>query len=269
MQRRVAARIGLIGITLGLTALPGAAPADELDCMVQPEQTVVVASTQIGVVSEVAVDRGDVVETGQVVARLVSTTEQAAVTLAKARADSDAELQGSQARLDFETRRVERGRELRKQGVVSVKDLDEWESSLVVAQANLVQARDNRSMARLELARAQAALDLRTIRSPLHGVVVEVMLRPGEYADPPQVMKLAQIDPLRIEAYAPVSLLGKLHVGMPATVIPEVGREYEAKVAVVDRVVDAASGTFGIRATMPNPDHAVLAGLRCKIRFQP
>ena len=237
--------------------------------MIQPEQTVTVASPLIGVVSEVSVDRGDLVETGQVVARLVSTTDQAAVALAKARADSDAEVKGSQARLDFETRRVDRGRELRAKGVASVVDLDEWESSLVVAQANLVEARVNHTLAKLELVRAQAALELRTIRSPLHGVVVEVMLRPGEYADPPQVMKLAQIDPLRIESYAPVSMLGKLRVGMPAKVVPEVGTEYEAKIVVVDRVVDAASGTFGVRATMPNPDHAMLAGLRCKIRFQP
>ena len=265
MRRAVAARIGWIGIALCGTA----ASAEELDCMVQPEQTVVVAAPQIGVVSEVAVDRGDLVETGKVVARLVATTEQAAVALAKAKADSDAELKGSQARLDFELRRVERGRELRKQGVVSVKDLDEWESSLVVAQANLVQATENRTLAKLDLARAQAAYDLRTIKSPLTGVVVEVMLRPGEYADPPQVMKLAQIDPLRVEAYAPVSLLGKLAVGMPVTVIPETGKEHTAKISVIDRVVDAASGTFGIRATMSNPDHAVLAGLRCKMRFAP
>ena len=267
MRKRVAAGIECVGIALCLTA--GAARADELDCMVQPEQTVVVAAPLIGVVSEVTVDRGDLVETGKVVARLVSTTEQATVALAKAKADSDAELQGSKARLDFETRRVDRGRELRNQGVVSLVDLDEWESSLVVAQANLVQATENRTLSRLELARAQAALDLRTIKSPLSGVVVDVMLRPGEYADPPQVMKLAQIDPLRIEAYAPVSLLGKLRVGMPVTVVPEVGKERAAKITVVDRVVDAASGTFGIRATMPNPEHAVLAGLRCKIRFQP
>jgi RND family efflux transporter MFP subunit len=267
MRRRVPARAWLVGIGLCGTAL--SLRAEDLDCMIQPEQTVVVAAPQIGVVSEVLVDRGDLVKTGQVVARLVSTTEQAAVALAKARAESDAELQGSQARLDFETRRVERGRELRKQGVVSVKDLDEWESSLVVAEANLVQSRDNKNMARLELARAQAALELRTIHSPLDGVVVEIMLRPGEYADPPQVMKLAQIDPLRIEAYAPVAMLGHLEVGMPVKVAPEVGSPRDAKIVVVDRVVDGASGTFGVRASMPNPDHAVLAGLRCKMSFQP
>jgi multidrug efflux pump subunit AcrA (membrane-fusion protein) len=31
----------------------------------------------------------------------------------------------------------------------------------------------------------------------------------------------------------------------------------------VDKIVDAASRTFRARLTLPNPDHAVLAGVRC------
>jgi multidrug efflux pump subunit AcrA (membrane-fusion protein) len=38
-------------------------------------------------------------------------------------------------------------------------------------------------------------------------------------------------------------------------------------VSIVDRVIDAASGTFGVRLTMPNPGHAVPAGLKCMVEF--
>jgi multidrug efflux pump subunit AcrA (membrane-fusion protein) len=41
----------------------------------------------------------------------------------------------------------------------------------------------------------------------------------------------------------------------------------EAKVTVVDRVVDAASGTFGVRLELPNPGYKLPAGLKCKTRF--
>jgi multidrug efflux pump subunit AcrA (membrane-fusion protein) len=47
-----------------------------------------------------------------------------------------------------------------------------------------------------------------------------------------------------------------------------VGGRHAATVAVVDRVVDAASGTFGIRLLLPNPDLALPAGLRCRVRFE-
>ena len=42
---------------------------------------------------------------------------------------------------------------------------------------------------------------------------------------------------------------------------------YQARVKVVDQVVDAASGTFGVRLELPNPGYRLPAGLKCKVRF--
>ena len=83
-------------------------------------------------------------------------------------------------------------------------------------------------------------------------------------------MKLAQIDPLRVEVFAPISLLGKLKTGMRADVRPEGKWQplYQAKIIVVNKVVDSASGTFGVRLEMPNPNNAISAGLACSVEFQ-
>ena len=43
--------------------------------------------------------------------------------------------------------------------------------------------------------------------------------------------------------------------------------EYLALVTIIDRVYDAASGTFGMRLELPNPDNTMPAGLRCTIDF--
>ena len=40
-----------------------------------------------------------------------------------------------------------------------------------------------------------------------------------------------------------------------------------SEVVVVDHVVDAASGTFGVRLALPNPDHSLPAGLKCHVSF--
>jgi hypothetical protein len=40
---------------------------------------------------------------------------------------------------------------------------------------------------------------------------------------------------------------------------------YLATVECVDRVADAASGTYGARLSPPNPDYKISAGLRCKL----
>jgi multidrug efflux pump subunit AcrA (membrane-fusion protein) len=101
-------------------------------------------------------------------------------------------------------------------------------------------------------------------------VVVDRLLSPGELARQTPVMKLAQVDPLRVEVYAPLSLLGKLKTGMNANVRPEGKRQpvYQAKIMVVNRVVDSASGTFGVRLEIPNANKAIAAGLACTVDFR-
>lgn len=241
----------------------------ELECLIQPERTVKVSAPVEAIVTSIWVERGAIVEQDQIVAMLEASVEEAAVASARARAGNTAAVQGAKARLEFEEKRLERSRELFRQGVISDTELDELESAQIIAHADLLRAQEDRTLAELQLRTAEASLKLRTVRSPLKGVVVDRILAAGEYADPPQLLEMAQIDPLRVEVYAPVSLLGSIEVGMTGRVMPEqpVGGVYEAEVAVVDRVVDAASGTFGIRLALPNSDYALPAGLRCRVQF--
>ncbi len=94
-------------------------------------------------------------------------------------------------------------------------------------------------------------------------------MSPGELAQQEKILKIAQIDPLNVEVIAPVEMFGSIKTGMRAKVRPEdpVGRAYRASVKVVDRVVDAASGTFGVRLELPNPRHRIPAGVKCNVRF--
>ena len=43
--------------------------------------------------------------------------------------------------------------------------------------------------------------------------------------------------------------------------------EHEAEVTIVDRVIDAASSTFGVRLTLPNDEAQIPSGLKCSVRF--
>ena len=118
--------------------------------------------------------------------------------------------------------------------------------------------------------RARAALlNLRTIRSPIDGVVVERTLGPGDAFDQAHLLSVAQIDPLVVEVFVPLKEFGKIQIGMLAEVVPEqpVGGRYQAKVTVVDRVFDAASATISVRLELPNPYYALPAGLKCEVRF--
>ena len=63
--------------------------------------------------------------------------------------------------------------------------------------------------------------------------------------------------------------VGRLRPGMKAEVQaePPLSGRYQATVLVVDRVVDSASGTFGVRLELPNPKGEVPAGVKCRVSF--
>jgi hypothetical protein len=83
------------------------------------------------------------------------------------------------------------------------------------------------------------------------------------------MLRLAQIDPLRVEVIVPVSAFGMIEVGQIAIVQPEepVVGNYQAEIVIVDRVADAASGTFRVALDLPNPDYSLPSGLKCMVQF--
>ena len=133
-------------------------------------------------------------------------------------------------------------------------------------------ARESRQLAELEVKRAEELLAQRSIYSPVTGVVVAVLLRPGELTSSNQkdpIVKVMEVDPLNVELVLPLSQFGKIKVGQRARVMPEqpVGGVYSAAVEVVDSTLDAASGTFGVRLKLPNPGGRIPAGVKCRARF--
>jgi len=240
----------------------------EFDCLIQPKMVLKLGTPVPGLISELLVDRGAIVKKGDVIAKLESGVEEAAVALAKARAENDATIRSNHAKLEFQRRKDERMKQLRKNETVSFAIADEAETAARVAQSELDEAKMNLELAQLELARASEVLKQRTIRSPINGVVVARALGPGEYAfDQGHLVTVSQIDPLNVEVYLPLSHFGRIRLGTSAQVYPEVGGEYAAIVTIVDQVFDAASATIGVRLELPNPDYALPAGLKCQVRF--
>ena len=170
----------------------------------------------------------------------------------------------------FSARKLERAQDLYKSNSIAKHELDEAQTEKILAEMAYLEAVDNKRMAELEWRRATASLNLHSILSPLTGVVVERLLSPGELARQTPIVKLAQINPLRVEVFAPLSWLGKLKTGMKADVRPEGSGQptYSAKVTIVNPVVDSASGTFGVRLEMPNPNNLLPSGLACTVNFQ-
>jgi RND family efflux transporter MFP subunit len=249
-MRLLSAGLSLSLVSIGAFAQSVQAPqlgsesSGGYECLVEPHTVVNVGSPVDGVLELVAVNRGDWVRKGQVLAQLQSGVEAAAVKL-------------SQAHVEYGLRKVERNEALYEKQLISAQDRDE-----LVTEVHLRQQ---------ELNKDQETLKLRTIISPIDGVVVERKLAPGEFirSDKSVVLKLAQINPLNVEVIAPSRLFGSVLVGNRGRVnlAPFFPGSYQARVVVVDKVVDAASGTLGVRLELPNPDNKIPAGIKCRVTF--
>ena len=223
-----------------------AAPVMRMDnvesiCLVEPSLEVNVGTPVDGIVEAVHADRGDVVAPGQVLARMGSGVEQAAVELQTAKAE-------------FGARKRMRNEELQKKQLISQQELDE----LVTEQR----------LAELELHERQEQLKLRAVLSPISGVVVDRFRNRGDIVKQEKIFRLVQLDPLHIETVVPSSRFGRVQIGQVFDVTLQLGGgKQKAKVINVDRVIDAGSGTFRVRLALPNPGMKMPPGQRCNVNF--
>ncbi|GFO63473.1 efflux RND transporter periplasmic adaptor subunit [Geomonas paludis] len=237
-------RVFVVGICalLFLAGISAASAVEEFEGVIYPSEVVKVSSSAAGILEEVTVERGDLVRKGQVLARLKSGQERAARDLAL-------------ANVEFLRRKMERNAGLVRKKLVSANENDELETDLRKAQ--------------LQLEELEEKLKSRTVVSTIDGVVTERLMAPGDYVGEAPIFKLACLDPLRVDVVIPVRSFGLVKRGMRAEIRPEapVGGRYYGRVAIVDKVVDAASSTFMARVDVANPSMQVPSGLRCRVRF--
>jgi len=269
MRASTAPRIGVLCLALAVPA----AVAAEFDCVMDPRQVVEVRSTVEGLIEKIAVDRGDFVAKGQVLIQLDAAVERASAALALQRSQLEGAIRSGESRVDYSSKKHGRQEELFKQNFISAQSRDEAATERKLAESELKEALDNRRVAELEYKRQTEVLKLKTIVSPLNGVVMERLMHPGDVAEAgvgrKPILKLADIDTLNVEVILPVEAYGRVKLGAKVDVIPDapVGGKYQAVVTVVDRVLDAASGTFGVRLELPNRSRKLPAGMRCKASF--
>jgi len=67
-----------------------------------------------------------------------------------------------------------------------------------------------------------------------------------------------------------IQMFGRILPGMTGTIVPELLQygERTATVTIVDKVIDSASSTFGVRLKLPNAEHQMPSGMNCLVRFE-
>jgi RND family efflux transporter MFP subunit len=199
-----------------------------------------------GVIGRIAVDAGDSVHAGQVLAQIEP-------------AEADAQL--AQAReLDAKAGRdLERGEHLYKDEVLSLEQLQNLRTQREIAAAQLSAAQFNHGYAR--------------IQAPADGVVLYKLAQEHELVNPGQAVLVVSAGQRGYVLRAAVAdrELPQLAPGLAATIridaLPE--RELTGHLTLQSRASDAASGLFPVEITLDPLDLRLASGMVASARLQP
>ena len=265
-------RVGALTLVMTLV-LPSWAAANGFECLLEPWQVVEVRAPVDGMIATIAVNRGDTIRKGQALVVLQSEAEKMALESAAYRSRMEGQIAAARNRIDYATKKLARLEDLKKGNFLSAQAGDEALAEKRLAESELQSAMEARELARIEWVRTRELLALRTMTAPFAGVVIDRMLNPGDLAESGSgrkpVLKVAQIDPIRADVPLPATLFGQVKPGTKATVTSVVGGgRFDATVRSVDRVIDAASGTFVARLEVPNSQGLVPGGARCSASIE-
>lgn len=211
-----------------------------------------------GVLQAMLVEEGDRVKKGQILFRLRSSAQDLGVRQAEA-ALATAEVAAASA--ETELRRTQA---LRESDSVAPAVLDQVKARHDAAVAQVAQARAAINSAR------QASSDT-VVTAPFAGIVASRMASVGETVTmmPPTVVLVIQdIDSLEVRANLPESALATVREGSPVRVrFPAIDVSRVVPILRVNPSVNPMTRTIEVVAEVPNPDHALKAGMLVECDF--
>jgi RND family efflux transporter MFP subunit len=206
----------------------------------------VVKARAAGELQGLTVREGDVVQAGQVIARVDPTEYQARVKQAQEQADS------AKAQFDIAQRQWDNNKALVDQGFISKTALDTSQSNF-----NSAQATHKAALAAVDVARK--AMDDTVLRAPIAGVVSQRLAQPGErVAVEAKVIEIVDLSRLELEATLSAADSVQVRVGQEATLQIE-GSAKPVAARVVRINPSAQSGSRSVLAYLAIAD---ASGLR-------
>ena len=220
-----------------------------------------------GYLDRIAYQEGDLVKEGQLLFQLDPKPFQAQLEAARG------ELQAQQARFTTAEANLKRVRPLTEQNALSQADLDRAQGDFDTAKAAVYAARAKVTEAELNLGYA-------SIRSPVTGLAGRALQRQGAFvnaqSESANLTYVAAIDPIwvtfsisqnQMSEWRESALKGQI-VGPPEedyevdVVLPDGMRfEHSGKISFADPSFSQDTGSFMVRAVLPNPKRELRPGM--------
>ncbi|PTT49382.1 macrolide transporter subunit MacA [Aeromonas sp. HMWF016] len=253
--------------------------------VLQAVEQVDVGAQVSGQVTKLAVEAGDRVKKGDLLAEIDPLIAQNNLKTAEAElASNRAQLKIKQAQLKQYQLAWQRQSQMFKQEASSRADLESAEAQLAVTRADLQSSQANIDNAIIKVERAKTELGYTKILAPMDGTVITIVTRQGQTLAAsqtvPTVLKLADLDTMTVKAQISEADVTKVKAGMPVyfTLIGDPDTRYQGKLRAVELAPtnindQATTGTTTNNAAVyyyalfdvPNPDHTLRVAMTAQV----
>ncbi|NPA13091.1 MAG: efflux RND transporter periplasmic adaptor subunit [Aquificae bacterium] len=232
---------------------------------------------------DIKVKEGDTVQKGQLLAVLddselkqnIKEAKAGLEELAKAREEAKSGLKAAEAGYQFAKRTYERFKNLYKDNAVSKQQLEEIETKMIGAKAQVdaikaklkqLDAKEKQVKAKLNYIKIMQGYAY--VKAPFNGVVIKKMNDVGDMAAPGMPIFIIGDKNLRFLTMVDEKLINSVNIGDTIEVnVETIGKTYDATVIEKSNSVDPVNRTFKVKAELPF-DPELKPGMYGKVRIK-
>ena len=242
----------------------------------QPYEFVDVGAQVNGILQNLLVDVGDVVEAGQLLAEIDARIQEARVEASQASIEAlEAQIEARRASLNLAQANADRQERLMAEDATSQLDYDNAITNLASAQAGLIQLEKQILQSRASLNSDQTQLEFSRIYAPRAGTVVSIEMNEGRTINAnqqaPTILRIADLNTMTVETEISEADIGRIQKGMQVyfTTLGGGNRRWYSELRqilptpVVENNVVLYTGLFDI----DNSDGSLLSDMTAQVYF--
>lgn len=240
----------------------------QLDGITKPVSDVELSFVQPGKIKSIVISEGDSVGVDDILVTLEDDIEQIQKKILTGRCENQVPIDLAEVELIQKKKNLGNLKRAQAKGATSEWEVDHATLAVDTAILNVKVHQFEHSQDVLKLESLNGQIERLTLKSPIEGVVEEILVERGETIQAMfPVARLVQIDPLVIHLPVPVDQAVELKIGQIGLITFLDTTELEGKITHIASIADAAATTLAVTLQVDNKARRP-AGERVRVFFE-
>lgn len=241
---------------------------EEVEAFLEPYQKIDVSTVETGIIRSIQVREGDWVKKGDILVKLDREVLMKSLAVSIEESKSMGNITVATAELEMQEARYRKLQTLLERGHGRENEVDRAESDVKAARGRLLRAEEEIAIKLSEIEQIRAKISARDVVSPIDGIVVEILRRPGEAVSPnaAELVTVVNIDQLKCVFDVPRKNAKRIVAKKKIKLQLDSGKMIAGMVEWKCPILNAESETTKVIVRVDNPNHIYTSGEYCILK---